>query len=450
MKKFEGMHFYINISNFDDVVEKEEQESGYVNHSIHALNTFFSTVEWFGKRKYGDDFVVEKVTGARLHMYIISDVYRSFMAVKNIAVFAYRLARYLNEETSKYKKLKDFHIQIGADYGGFYDFVFKDGEYEEETTIGFAANYAAKLQILCKDDYFSVSSYVYDMVDEKDTDVFTRVESSSIKKYEQKCYYTAKLGELCFEDDDCEEGLRYADDVVKKTNLADMNYEPARVLINPENLSMKNIKKVTGIPLFADIRDFTKQFNKDDINLKEMADKTQKILKTMYSVIKKNGVHIQFQGDREEALFHNYSDRNCAVDAVIAAMRIIDSVKQYKVNVGVGESLGTVFVSRIGARGNKDNILIGRTVTESDRFEDDYAEANQLVISEQIYLQLKEEKPILAEQFTKAQGYYVTQVGYKKFCEAVEDENHIINNKEQNYNRAWCNSDKHRKGQSLL
>ena len=64
-----GIHFYINIKNFDNVVINEEERFGAVNHSIHALDTLFSSVERFGNRKYKDIFVVEKITGARLHMY---------------------------------------------------------------------------------------------------------------------------------------------------------------------------------------------------------------------------------------------------------------------------------------------------------------------------------------------------------------------------------------------
>ncbi|GEM_PF-3416445 len=37
MEKSEGIHFYVNVENFNDVVLNEEQHTGKVNHSIHAL-----------------------------------------------------------------------------------------------------------------------------------------------------------------------------------------------------------------------------------------------------------------------------------------------------------------------------------------------------------------------------------------------------------------------------
>ena len=48
MIRKEGMHFYINIPNLDQVVIDEETKTGKVNHSLHALDTFFSMIESFG------------------------------------------------------------------------------------------------------------------------------------------------------------------------------------------------------------------------------------------------------------------------------------------------------------------------------------------------------------------------------------------------------------------
>ena len=35
MQKFEGIHFYVNVANFNEVVIDEESKNGIVNHSIH-------------------------------------------------------------------------------------------------------------------------------------------------------------------------------------------------------------------------------------------------------------------------------------------------------------------------------------------------------------------------------------------------------------------------------
>ena len=63
MQRKTGVHFYINIANFDDVAEKEEAATQEVKHSIHELDTFFSSVEAYGLKHYPGLFRVEKITG---------------------------------------------------------------------------------------------------------------------------------------------------------------------------------------------------------------------------------------------------------------------------------------------------------------------------------------------------------------------------------------------------
>lgn len=40
MIKTEGIHFYINIANLDDVAENEEKTLWEMQHTIHAIDTF--------------------------------------------------------------------------------------------------------------------------------------------------------------------------------------------------------------------------------------------------------------------------------------------------------------------------------------------------------------------------------------------------------------------------
>lgn len=159
----------------------------------------------------------------------------------------------------------------------------------------------------------------------------------------------------------------------------------------------------------------------------------------MYELVEQNhGLHVQFQGDREFALFHDYEDYSCCLDAVTAGMRIIDAVKQYSVSVGVGESMGSLFAVRLGARGEKDNLLFGETVLEADRNEDEKAQENQLVISRSIYDTIKKINPSLAEQFSPCVGMcYVTTCGYRTYVDKVQQRHLQRNNQHSNYNGAW-------------
>lgn len=437
MKKREGCHFYINIINFDEVVAREEDRTGDVTHAVHALDTFFSSIEAYGKRNYSDTFIVEKVTGSRLHMYVTGEINSAYNAIIDVSLYAYSLSTFLNKNVGKYRSLVDFEIQIGCCYGKFYDFIFKTENKEEETTIGYAANYAAKLQHITDRGFISISENMYKSIQGETKSCFLMRTDECIRKYEQYCYYTASLSKFMVTKR-VENGLEDAKQVANRVNLYEMNFQSPSSKINLDYLTKKEGKKIEGIPLFADVREFTSQFKEDDSNLLEMAQKTQEILMSMYKIVDKEGTHIQFQGDREFALYHNYKDYDCCVDAVIAGMRIIDAVREYKVCVGVGQSLGKMFVSKIGARGEKDIVVLGHTVMEADSFEDDYAGKNQLVVGNEIYQVLKIKNERLANQFSKLNDTcYYTTVGYKKFIQLLEEERLINNNKQRNYNGAW-------------
>ena len=439
MKKYEGLHFYINIVNFDNIVLDEEKRTGAVTHSIHELDTYFSCIEAFGKKHYGTIFHVEKVTGARLHMYVLDNIENAFPVVAEISGYANQLSSYLNREVSKYKTLINFSIQIGACYGKFYDFTFTAEDMDEETSIGYAANYAAKLQGLTRPAYISISSDIYESLDEDYKRDFEIINSDKIQKYDQKYYASTLINKLRRRIDVTKE-LEYARSYANRLNLTAINFSEARQIVDFSNLSKKNCKKLYGIPLFSDVRGFTEQFEEDDSNLEQMAIKTQNILTSMYVTVKNNhGVHIQFQGDREEALFHNYGNYNCIVDAVQTGLRIIDKVQEYEVTVGIGESIGNLFATKIGARGEKDNLLLGSIVTQADHYEDEFAGKNQLVVSREIYEYLKNNKPLWAENFEKIkdQEAYRTRVGYRELLRQSEQKKLIINTHQNNYNGAW-------------
>lgn len=437
MKRLEGSHFYINISNLDEVVADEEQKLGKITHALHALDTFFSSIEAYGKKKYPNVFTVEKITGSRLHMYTETEIEEVFDPIEDISTYAYALSLYINSDISKYKTLMNFKIQIGCCYGEFYDFVFKTENHEEETTIGYAANYAAKLQNLTANGYISISENIYNALAPNQKQLFSRKVDSQINKYEQDCYYTSNVNSLT-KCDEIPEELEKAKEIANNVNLNDMVFRSPMGKLSFDNISKKEGKTIQGIPLFADVRGFTSKFKEDDSNLEEMAKLTQSILLSMYNIVNDKGVHVQFQGDREFAVYNNYGDYDCCIDAVLDGMRIIDAIKNFGVCVGVGQSLGNMHVSRIGTRGEKDNVILGRTVTAANKYEDDYAEENQLVIGKEIYEVLRKKDSTLANKFSKLkQDCYYTTVGYAKYKEGIAQVQLNANNQKNNYNGAW-------------
>jgi hypothetical protein len=124
-------------------------------------------------------------------------------------------------------------------------------------------------------------------------------------------------------------------------------------------------------------------------------------------------------------------------DAVKAGLQLIDAVKPFGVSIGVGQSFGKMFATRIGARNEKDYLLIGSVVVEADINEDENAKPNQLVISEEIYEYLKNHETSWAEIFKKQDDYYYTTVGYNFMKNKITQKDLETSNKRQNYNGAW-------------
>ena len=216
--------------------------------------------------------------------------------------------------------------------------------------------------------------------------------------------------------------------------------------MNFQALSKTQCKKLEGIPVFADIRGFTSQFEEDDSNLEEMAQKTQRILNAMYRASTEHGgIHVQFQGDRELSLYHNVpgsiidgkSEKKCFKAAVLAAMRMIDAVKPFNVHIGVGEAFGELFATKIGARGEKDNILLGRTIIVADSMEDKNAREDQIAITNEVYYGLQTEDKDLARQFKRVGDYFITTVGYQRYQSNVAYKLQHDNTTRNNYNGAW-------------
>lgn len=447
MRKLLGIHFYICITNFDEIIFDEETTTGEVNHSIHALDTFFSSIERFGKQ-VSDSLVVEKITGSRLHLFVIGDLLPTYEVVKTISDYANQLSTFLNTNISKYKTLKPFKINIGVAHGNFYDFEFEVKDYSETTTIGYVANIAAKLQALSDPGNISITEEIFQRLPAEDKQIYRKILEPSIKKYDQDYYYTGNLLSIKSASVIKESEFEVVSDYANKLNLGDIEFSDIRAPLTFRNLSKKLCKRVYGIPVFADVRAFTCQFYEDDSNLEEMANKTQEILETMYCInTNHGGVHVQFQGDRELALYHEIpaqtvngikiEKQHCYKAAVLAGMRMIDAVKPFSVHVGVGEDYGKVFATKIGARGEKDNILLGKTLLKADRIEDQHAGEDQIAISIEVYKGLLLEDENLAKQFTKKGDVYISTVGFEDYKRYLSYKQLKDNNSKQNYNGAW-------------
>jgi len=437
MIRKEGIHLYIQITNLDSIVKKEENGNKSLEHSIHALNASFTLIERESKSK---GFIVEKVTGSRLHLYCEECSNLTFENVMYIVRYVKTLFTYFNNKVAKYKTLPSFEIKMGAACGDFYEFIFD--KTTEITTIGYAANFAAKLQASSKIGCLSISEELYNRINYSYKKGFDKELTREFLIYKQNCYYICKVKPLEFVE--FEKKMKEIDECINKINLCEIDFLGARELINPETLSVKQSKCVEGCVLFADVRGFTKKFDSQGNNLKLMKNITKNVLEAMYNKVVNKGVHLQFQGDREVALFHKYAGNDIFVkDSVLTAMSIIDSIrnisKEAGINftIGIGIGFGNVFISRIGTNNEKDVVILGKTVNEANYLEDNCALENEIAISKNAYLKLQEEEKKLCSVFEKRNDYYVTKVSKSEYINKLQAKKVDFDTRNRNYNGAW-------------
>ena len=437
MRSFYGSHIYINIANFNEIIEREEKKTKNVIHSLHALDTYFRSIECVGRKYFGNEFVAEKITNSRLHLVIqgeLSEIKGN--NVLQLAGFAYILAM-LFTHIGKYNSLDQFEIQIGCDYGKVRWFEFSAGEYREETSIGFSANYAAKLQSTSSLNTIRLSEDVYNCLPENTLKLFEKISDERLKKYTDSPCYTATLSS-CADLFSYTSESELAHEIAENVNLEDIQMRSINSQLRFERLSKTSCVKFDGVAVMADVRGSTQKFKDDDSNIDQMAELLKNILLTMYTTMTEKGTHVQFQGDKEFAVFNKTETRNCAKDTVIASLKLLDRIPTLTVQIGEGQAYGTMFASKIGANGERDNVIIGSVVNRADENEDLRAEEHQLVIDRNTYLFIQTNDPILASLFSSKDQYtWYTEAGYKDYLSKVQTENFRKSTESRSYNGAW-------------
>ena len=167
--------------------------------------------------------------------------------------------------------------------------------------------------------------------------------------------------------------------------LKDIDYSDAEVPIDFAGLGWKNSKRVTAASSFADVSGFT-QFVKDaeDRELQQEALRFFHVVRTELTKVAStdyDGVHVQFQGDRIETLVHlpKGDSAAIAVKAVEVAIGMQSSFEQVikpefpaasALTLKIGIDLGTTLATRLGTRGDRDNVCLGTPVENAAALEE--------------------------------------------------------------------------------
>lgn len=455
-----GVHFYVNIKNLIDIIKEEADKDDDLKRTLHRLQTYFTGFTTL-IGLYGG--IVEKYTSGRAHVYFNVDEDNKEDAIENILKTVVACIYYNNKifnELSKYKQYSypDFKVHAGVDYGDFIEYEIEDDINDTEfTTVGAVANNSAKIQSYAKQNYIYILDRFYNELSSSLQDKFvelTEDEKKNIKgKIKNSKIYKAHYNNIFDEEkmDELEEELKDVKTKVegeaKKLNITEITFEGARAKLDFNGLSLsgKNKKFTAGV-LCADIRGFTKLFNKSDNNLEDLFDVMTEIYDIMGQTVNEyEGIKAQYQGDRIVAVFHDFTGSS---DYVIRLLKsafalnekiqklnsredIQEKLGNKNIAIGIGCSTGDIIATRLGAKGNKDNIILGEVVLNADNCEDRYAEKNNTVINKAFKYMIKDKTDIVEYEVLNEVFSSISTTSYYKTSTTLSDFNNDVNKKKE-------------------
>lgn len=463
MEKTKGVHFYVNIKNLIDIMNDEEITDDDLKRTLHRLQTYF-----VGHTKLIQQYdgKVEKYTGGRSHVVFDFNVNEpTYEIILETVVACFIFNNKIFNNLSKYSSYTGFSVHAGMDYGEYYDYFIDEDEY---TSIGGVANNSAKIQSYAPKNYIYVTQKFIDELPSDYKGKFIELTEEEKEEFNEKIkskhFYKVHYKDIFSEErmNEIEDGLNDVKERVEKESnslyLKDIDFEACTKQLSFEGLSLKGKNKriEEGCVICADIRGFTKLFNINDQNLDDLEEVMEKIYEIMNNVTDDTeGTKVQYQGDRIVVV---YNDFNGAEDAIIRMLRaaftlnseihdlnddidIQRKINNKKISIGIGCSFGKIIATRLGLKGNKDNIILSESYKKANKCEDDYAQSNEIVISKNLKDEIdnksdETEKPeylALQELFTSISttGYYKSTATIDEFEELVEQKENLINKASQ-------------------
>ncbi len=207
--------------------------------------------------------------------------------------------------------------------------------------------------------------------------------------------------------------------------LADMEVSGAQELIDLDRLSERQSKKISAVALYADLDGFTRyvQAAEHDEDVVSLVRVLHMIRTEFHAVVNQDypgvGLVLQHQGDRLLAIVQmppgDRLDQRCA-NGLKIAIGMQSSMEhalnehlqeRQDIHVAVGLDVGTVLVTRLGKKGQREVICLGPRVTTAEALQ--LCSAGQEIrISETIYNTIDHET--LKHQFrTDGRGAYVAK-----------------------------------------
>jgi class 3 adenylate cyclase len=380
-RKIYGAHVYGEIRNFATAVSDSTVDRKELVQAVHVYQREVARIA------NAVDGVLIAFQGGRAHVLIyrpIRDAGKIAAKAIDLQLILDRFGIVFNEE---FTNLKDFKIQSGSDIG---DAIGTrngmDGD-REKLFLGRPANHAAKL-LGSPVDRRLTDDMAGAIPTNKDELISENVEGA----WKLRRVTVDELDEILEGD-----GIEWSPEDARKRiqddrtafPVEDVGLSTAKQIIKFDDLSFYNSKEVAGATVYGDVSGFTAYIDAADTTekLRAALREFHAIRHEMAAVVQLrnkgdyDGIRVQFQGDRVQAFFHtpvDSADGFCteAVNAAIGLQSSFELVLKEQLpniaslGIAVGVSQGETIATKLGERGHRDRICLGRDVLRAEENEE--------------------------------------------------------------------------------
>jgi class 3 adenylate cyclase len=405
-----GAHVYVGVSNFPKLASDEVYSKDAYRRLIRSIHVYQREVSRIVERDELFDGLRVRFQGPKLHALF----YRPIDDGEELASRAVLLQLVLkdfvgNVFNAAFPDYEPFAIAGGADIGDVIGTKNGSRGDRELLFLGSAANRAAK--IVGSSGSHRLTGDLYDALPDDLKDVCAEVGEDlyRIKPVSQE--HLDELLEARGIGWDRDESSRRLEENRKAFPLEDISYGSAKGLIDLDSLSIRNNKRVLAASVFADVSGFTAYVDgaETDAEKEEALRVFHAIRKELATVVRSDyeGLRVQFQGDRVQALFHLPEDEEEKIvsEAVEAAVGLQSSVEHSikevlpeaeDLGLAVGVDGGTTLASKLGTRGHRDRICVGVAVENAADLEE-RSDGGRITITSRAYKALGDD---LKEHFS--------------------------------------------------
>jgi len=389
-----GAHIYADVSNFAALAADKTMSTDGYKRLIRSLHLYQREVTYIAENLFGAYRV--HFQGSRAHVLAYRPVNDRDSSATNAALLMLVVDDFIksvfNMEFSEYL---DWRIAGGADVGEAIGTRNGKRGDRELLFIGDAANQAAK--IMRGTASLVATPYLYSLLPDDLRACCTKLADGNFKLSAAQ----ATVDTLCDSYGISWDRQKSTDRISTDRTalpLTEIEYSEANELIELSRLGPTNSKRVHGASIFADIAGFT-AFVASATTDEEKA----KVLKVFHVIRKESakvieddntGIRVQYQGDRVQALFHMPKNDakicNAAVEAAIGLQSSLEQVikkvmpEAEPLTLAIGIDVGTTLVTRLGTRGDRDNVCLGVAVENAARLEE-LSLGSEIAISSRVY-----------------------------------------------------------------